>query len=70
MPKLNAEFGRRGSHPALVCRITDRTNQAIDALAAARGVRRSDVIRQMIEAELARAAKRGELPKEVLSEAS
>jgi predicted transcriptional regulator len=66
MPK-QPEYGGSGA-PALVCRINDETNLAINALAAARGVQRSAVIRQMIEAELARAAKRGELPKEVLSE--
>jgi len=69
MPK-KAEYGGRYKNPGLVCRIDDRTNAAIDELAAARGVRRSDVIRQMLESELRRAAKRGELPKEVLDRAS
>jgi predicted transcriptional regulator len=68
MPK-KPEFGGDKA-PGLVCRIDDQTNDAINQLAAARGVLRSQVIRQMIDAELARAAKRGELPKEVLGRAS
>ena len=66
----SASFGGRHAAPGLVCRVSEATSHAIDELAAARGVRRSDVIRQMVDAELDRAIKRGELPKEVLSRAS
>ena len=64
------KFGGRSSPPGLVCRITAEADHALDLLAASRGVTRSEIVRQMVDAELRRAAAAGELPKEVLSKAS
>jgi len=62
MPAIQVHGGRK---PPLNFRISQAATDALDELAARRALSRSDRVRSLIDAALADAQKRGELPQEV-----